>query len=153
MASFYNVAHEIHSQSHNLTASRNFDIISALPVGISASIFRMLDPTAMIAAIRVSWRWYRIYRADRPLRSALKKKVIEQRLRRKELIHNLSVRPTDSWYRRDFNIASPRLRTPDRVCKKRKPATKRHQVQRAKLLRMWIPSITKNHIIIVHTAL
>lgn len=134
MAAFYNVVHRIHS--HTLTENQNFDIISALPVEISTSIFRLLDPKSMFAAMRVSRRWYRLYRTDRLLRSALKKKVIERRRRYKELIHNLSVKPTDSWYRRDIPISGLGHSAPGRVCKKRKRASAGHQVQRAKLLRM-----------------
>jgi len=136
MAAFYNVVHRIHS--HTLTENQNFDIISALPVEISTSIFRLLDPKSMFAAMRVSRRWYRLYRTDRLLRSALKKKVIERRRRYKELIHNLSVKPTDSWYRRDIPISGLGHSAPGRVCKKRKRASAGHQVQRAKLLRMWV---------------
>ena len=134
MAAFYNVLHTINS--HTSSGFRNFDIISALPVEISTSIFRMLDPTSMFAAMRVSRRWYRLYRADRPLRHALKKKVIERRRRYKELIHNLSVRPTDSWYRRDIHTACLKPSAPDQVRKKRKRPSTKHQVQRAKLLRI-----------------
>ena len=129
--------HVIRSQSEVLlTESRNFDIISALPVEISTSIFRMLDPSSMMAAIQVSKRWYHLYRADRPLRRALKKKVLEQRRRNVEFIHNFSVRPTDSWYRSDLPVADPRLTAPNRVSKKRKRASTTHQFQRAKLLRI-----------------
>ena len=134
MAAFYNVVHTI--SSHTLSGFRNFDIISALPVELSTSIFRMLDPPSMFAAMRVSRRWYRLYRADRPLRSALKKKVIERRRRHKELIHNLSVRSTDSWYRREIPISCLRPNTPDRICKKRKRSSTKNQVQHAKLLRI-----------------
>lgn len=135
MAAFYNTVHLIQSYSPTVRTGRVFDIISALPVEISTSIFRMLDPTSMFSAMRVSKRWYRLYRADHPLRRALKNKVLERRRKNMELIHNLSVKPTDSYYRRDLPVPSLRLRAPDQASKKRKRASTKHQMQRAKLLR------------------
>ena len=129
---FYNVMHVIRSQSEALlTTDRKFDIIAALPVEISTSIFQMLDSSSMMAAMQVSRQWHQLYRADRPLRRALKKKVLEQRRRNVEFIHNFSVQPTDSWYRSDLPLANPTLK----ASKKRKRASTKHQFQRAKLLR------------------
>lgn len=135
MASFYNTVHLIQSYSPIVSNGRKFDITSALPVEISTSIFRMLDPTTMFAAMRVSKKWYRLYRADHPLRRALKNKILERRRRNVEFIHNFSVRPTDSWYRRELPVPGLRLTAPNQVSKKRKRASTKHQVQRAKLLR------------------
>lgn len=132
MAAFYNLVHKIQFESRTLmTDDRKFDIISALPVEISTSIFRMLDPTSMMAAMQVSKRWHRLYRADRPLKRALKRKVLERRRQHVEFIHNFSVRPTDSYYRRDLPVTCPYRRTT-----KRKRASTKHNVQCAKLLRI-----------------
>jgi len=137
MAAFYNIVHMIQSQSEASTMTAgNFDIISNLPVEISTSIFRMLDPISMLAAMQVSSRWYRLYRDERPLRRALKKKVKERRQRNVEFIHNFSVRPTDPWYRNDLPIARPRLTASVQATKKRKRASTKHQDKRAKLLRI-----------------
>ena len=136
MAAFYHTVHLIKSYSPTESVGCWFDIISALPVEISSSIFRMLDPISMFAAMRVSRRWHRLYRADHPLRRALKKKVLEQHRKNMEFIHNLSVRPTDSYYRRNFSVPSLRLGTPDKASKKRKRTCTKHHVQRAKHLRI-----------------
>ena len=137
MATFYNVVHVIRqSTPQTINTDGKFDIISALPVEISSSIFRMLDPSSMFASMRVSQRWYRLYRADRPLRRALKQKVLERRRRHMEFIHNFTVKPTDSWYRRDIPVIVRGPSATERTAKKRKRALAKHCVQRAKLLRI-----------------
>ena len=68
------------------TKDTRFDIISALLVEISTSLFRMLDPTSMFAAMRVSRRWNELYRSDHPLRRELRRKVIERRARKMAFI-------------------------------------------------------------------
>jgi hypothetical protein len=134
MAAFYHIVHKIQSSSTS-TNSEKIDIISALPLGLSTSIFRRLDHSSMYAAMRVSKTWNRVYRSDRELRRSLKRKVIERREQKALLIHNLSVRPTDSWYRTHMPV-SQRLGAPNQPTRKRKRTSTEHRIQSAKLLRM-----------------
>ena len=134
MAAFYNIIHLIQSSS-TTTNSGKFDIISALPTEISTSIFRLLDPASMHAAMAVSKHWNSLYRGDRMLRRSLRKKVRKQREERMLLIHNLSVRPSDSCYRTQLPL-SQKLRAPDQPSRKRKRTSTAHRIQSAKLLRM-----------------
>ena len=102
MAALYNMLTTIQSSQ---IGERRFDIISMLPPEISTTIFRMLDPSSMHSSMQVCKTWYNLYRSDRPLRRTLRQKVREQKERRRLLIHNLSVRPTDSWYRNELPSA------------------------------------------------
>ena len=102
MAALYNMLTTIQSSQ---IGERRFDIISMLPPEISTTIFRMLDPGSMHSSMQVCKTWYNLYRSDRPLRRTLRQKVREQKERRRLLIHNLSVRPTDSWYRNELPSA------------------------------------------------
>ena len=52
-----------------------FDIISALPLEISSMIFRMLDPSAMQAALTVRKNWYWIYQSDPALPVIFRRRV------------------------------------------------------------------------------
>ena len=135
MAAFYHIVHSTQSSQMWDDDDGKFDIISALPAEISTSILRMLDPASMYAAMRVSKTWNRLYRGDRPLKRALRRKVIEQREQRMLFICNLSVKPTDSWYRTQLPV-SQRLRTADKLAKKRKRTSTKHKIQSAKLLRI-----------------
>ena len=134
MAAFYHIIHTIQS-SQTWDDDWKFDIISALPTEISTSILRMLDPASMYAAMRVSQTWNRLYRADRMLKRALRRKVREQREQKVLFIHNFSVRPTDSWYRNRLPVC-PRRRASDQLSKKRKRTSTKHNTQSAKHLRM-----------------
>ncbi|KAL6954644.1 hypothetical protein U1Q18_043497 [Sarracenia purpurea var. burkii] len=65
------------------TDEYKFDIISALPLEISTTIFRMLDPSAMKAALTVRRNWYHIYQSDSALRRIFRRRV-RQRIRERQ---------------------------------------------------------------------
>ena len=72
-------------------AKKNFDIISALPLEISTTILRMLDPSTIQAAMLVSKRWYGIYRSDPMIERICRRRVrqqIRERNRFAKYLHN-----------------------------------------------------------------
>ena len=79
-----------------------FDIISALPLEISSMIFRMLNPSAMKAALTVSKNWYWIYQSDPALpvifRRRVRRRIREQNRFAKYLT---TARPKNAKKRQD----------------------------------------------------
>lgn len=121
----------------SVIGDRQIDMISALPLEISTSIFRMLDPGSMHSAMRVCKTWYSLYRSDPQLRRTLRRQVRERKEQRLLLIHNLTVKRSDSWFRTELPQACIRLGKvlPPKL-KKQKKAKTGHQI-RAKPLRIW----------------
>lgn len=133
MAAFYSTMQTIQSSTID---ERKYDIISMLPVEISTSILGLLDPESMQSAMRVCKTWCRLYRGDPRLRRALRQKVRERRQQRMLLIHNESVRPTDSWYRVTLPVDCARkLRTPAKRPKTKKKSMTGQYSCRAKPMR------------------
>lgn len=124
MAAFYNMLTTIQSTQ---IGDRRFDIISKLPLEISTTIFGLLHPSSMHSCMRVCKTWYTLYRSDRRLRRALKHKIRQRREQKRLLIHNLSTRPTDSWYREQLPAAfgHSKKRPASKLKKARKSLTTR----------------------------
>ena len=130
MASFFHLVRTFDYPSFQDDDDGKLDIISVLPVEIATDIFRMLDPASMLAAMQVSKTWYHLYQSDNHLKRTLKSKMKHQRLTRKFAIYNLTVKPSDSWYRRPPAV----IRDDFRVKKRRGTAKKKRSGRKVERL-------------------
>ena len=63
-----------------------FDLISSLPKEVATQIFQLLDPTSMLAAMRVRRRWYSLYRSDKRIRQRLRAQIRRRDAKRGRIV-------------------------------------------------------------------
>lgn len=81
------------------TDDAKLDVISSLPTEILTSIFRMLDPTSMLAAMRIRRSWFWLQIRTQTQKNPEEKGSRTKRKKKTLLIHNLPVERNSSWYR------------------------------------------------------